>query len=307
MARNFVIFCFCLIPMHSFSAENLAYYSDYFSFVGRDSIGFVAFALDNNRGVDGTDFQAEHFGVLYDQRSGWVKLIGTGDYDNAHGHLEQIPDSLYFNFEGHASAGWVIRSRENRIKLKINPLSIRLSESKGKRTIHWAAAEAVLFWKDRKIPGRVIHEQLVHLDWNRLTRKYADTWDNFQGFYLALDQGAPAVWLDIYLRSEGKGKQRRSTGFATLDDWAGPIHSTRFEAYEKALNFGFFRWPQRWIIEVKPKDTDESASGHLALRQVSRKNQANWLIGGFAMTVVEGELVINAKTIPVLGFAELIQ
>jgi hypothetical protein len=65
MARNLVIFFFCLMPIHSFSAENLAYHCDYFPFVGRDSIGFVAFALDNNRGVDGTDYQAEHFGVLH--------------------------------------------------------------------------------------------------------------------------------------------------------------------------------------------------------------------------------------------------
>lgn len=64
MTRNIVILFLCLIPINSFSAEKLAYHSDYFSFVGRDSIGFVAFAIDNNRGVDGTNFQAEHFGVL---------------------------------------------------------------------------------------------------------------------------------------------------------------------------------------------------------------------------------------------------
>jgi len=40
------------------AAETLAYYSDYFSFVGEDAQGKVAFALDNNRGQDGEQFQA---------------------------------------------------------------------------------------------------------------------------------------------------------------------------------------------------------------------------------------------------------
>jgi hypothetical protein len=79
------------------------------------------------------------------------------------------------------------------------------------------------------------------------------------------------------------------------------------EEYEKALNFGFFRWPQRWAIEVTLDGVAESTPGRLKLRQVSRQNQGNWIIGGFAMTVVEGELLRNGETIPVLGFAELIK
>ena len=307
MARYLIILFLCLTPINSFAAEALSYHSDYFSFIGRDAIGFVAFALDNNRGVDGPDYQAEHFGVLYDQTSGWVKLVGTGDYDNIHGVLAQIPNSPYFNFEGQAETGLIIRSKENLLTLKIDPLITHLNESKGKRIMNWGVAKAVLHWKGRKAPGRVIYERLVHLDWNRLTRTYASTWDNFQGFYLALDRGTPDTWRDLYLRSEGEGKKRRTKGFATADDWLGPILSTRFEAYEKVLNFGFFRWPQRWVIEVKRNGTDDSVPGQLKLRQVSRKNQGNWIIGGFAMTVVEGELLRNGETIPVLGFAELIK
>lgn len=307
MARNLVLLIIFFFPINSFSAENLSYHSDYFSFVGRDTIGFVTFALDNNRGVDGPNYQAEHFGVLYDQQSGWVKLVGTGRYDNIHGVLKRIPDSPFFTFEGRPETGITIRSKDNLLTLEINPLVNQLSESKGNRILNWGVAKAVLYWKDRKIPGRVISEQLMHLDWNRLTRKYANTWDNFQGFYLALDFGGPGAWQDFYLRSEGDGKNRRTMGFATADNWFGAIHSTRFEVYDKALNFGFFRWPQRWLVEVKRKGTNDSGTGQLALRQVSRENQGNWIIGGFAMTVVEGELVVNGKTIPVLGFAELIQ
>ena len=38
---------------------SLLYVSDYISFVGEDSQGRVAFALDNNRGRDGESWQAE--------------------------------------------------------------------------------------------------------------------------------------------------------------------------------------------------------------------------------------------------------
>ncbi len=307
MTKNILIFFFCLMPIDSISEEKLAYHSDYFSFVGQDGIGYVAFALDNNRGVDGTNYQAEHFGVLYDQQSGWVKLNGTGDYDNVHGKLEQIPDSPYFSFEGHVSTGLVIRSKENLLTLNIEPINKKLTESRGKRMINWGVAGAILYWKDRKISGRMIHEQLLYLDWNRLARKYANTWDNFQGFYLVLDAGNQASWQDLYLRSEGTGDNRRSKGFTTLNDWSGPIYSTRFKAYEKALNFGFFRWPQRWTIDVRSKGTNSSITGQLTLNQVSRENQGNWIIGGFAMTVVKGELSIGATTIPVFGFVELIK
>jgi hypothetical protein len=92
VARYLIILFICLTAINSFAAAKLSYYSDYFSFIGRDTLGFVAFALDNNRGMDGPDYQAEQFGVLYDQKSGWVKLVGTGDYDNIDGVLERIPD-----------------------------------------------------------------------------------------------------------------------------------------------------------------------------------------------------------------------
>ena len=58
-------------PVWGFSGRpgdlsRLEYYSDYFSFTGQDSQGFVAFAMDNNRGRDGDSYQAEHFLKFYD-------------------------------------------------------------------------------------------------------------------------------------------------------------------------------------------------------------------------------------------------
>lgn len=302
-----MILFFCLPAFPASAGENLAYYSDYFSFIGRDAIGYVAFALDNNRGKDGQDYQAEHFGVMYDEKAGWVPLTGTGDYDNTQGLLDRIPDSPEFKFKGTPEAGITIRSPANVLALKIDPMATRLSESKENRLQRWGSAKAVLTWKGRAIPGRVIYEYLVVNAWNRLSRSYAGTWDNFQGFYLILDRGAPDQWEDLYLRSEGRGESRRTRGFITGDGWQGVIHSPSFKADRKAFNFGFFRWPQHWEIQVNLRDGNDAMSGRLDLRQVSRKNQGNWIIGGFAMSVVEGTWVRNGETISVLGWAELIK
>ena len=302
-----IVLFLCFLPENLSAVEKLAYYSDYFSFMGRDAAGYVAFALDNNRGVDGPDYQAEHFGVMYDQKSGWVPLSGTGDYRNRQGLLERIPDSPGFKFEGEPRTGLIIRSDENALELKIDPLATPLSESGEERIQSWGSAKGVLIWKGRTIPGRVIYEYLVVHGWNRLTRTYPGTWDNFQGFYLVLERGAPDNWQDLYLRSEGEGAQRRTLGFVNADGWHGAIYSPSFRADQKAFNFGFFRWPQHWDIQVQSKNQDDAAPGRLNLRQVSRQNQGNWIIGGFAMSVVEGEFLRNGESIPVLGLVELIK
>src|SRR5437879_12894206 len=75
------------------SSTALVYVSDYLSFVGRDEQGYVAFALDTNRGRDGDVYQAEHFAVLHDERQGWVDLAGNGAYDNMEKALLGLPDS----------------------------------------------------------------------------------------------------------------------------------------------------------------------------------------------------------------------
>jgi hypothetical protein len=102
--------------------ERLAYYSDYFSFIGLDNRGRVAFALDTNRGQDGTEFQAEHFVVLHDEIKGWHKLDGNGPYPNPAGSHEEIPDSVHFRFTGLPGMGMVIESPANRLVFKTQPI-----------------------------------------------------------------------------------------------------------------------------------------------------------------------------------------
>src|SRR5690348_9200299 len=98
-------------------ASTLIYVSDYFSFVGEDHKGHVAFALDNNRGRDGDAYQAEHFLVLHDERQGWVKLAGNGLFQNTKGDLRTIPDSPFFRFQGTPRTGLTITSDMNHLTL----------------------------------------------------------------------------------------------------------------------------------------------------------------------------------------------
>jgi len=64
---------------------------------------------------------------------------------------------------------------------------------------------------------------------------------------------------------------------------------------------------QAWGVEVESRGANDSVTGKLSQCQVSRKNTGNWVVDGFAMTVVKGELLRNGEVIPVFGFAELIK
>jgi hypothetical protein len=51
----------------------------------------------------------------------------------------------------------------------------------------------------------------------------------------------------------------------------------------------------------------QEGPGSLSVTVVDRKNVTNWVIGGFAMAVVSGELTYDGKIGPVYGLAELIR
>jgi hypothetical protein len=95
-------------PLEELPTSTLIYVSDYFSFVGQDSQGHVALALDNNRGRDGEAYQAEHFVVLHDERRGWMNAVGNGPYENGSKELKAIPDSPVFRFQGTPLTGITI-------------------------------------------------------------------------------------------------------------------------------------------------------------------------------------------------------
>ncbi|OQW34068.1 MAG: hypothetical protein A4E19_18830 [Nitrospira sp. SG-bin1] len=279
----------------------LIYVSDYFSFVGHDGQGKVAFALDNSRGRDGDAYQAQHFLVLYDEKTGWARLDGNSRYENTGKELKTIPGSPFFRFQGTSKTGMTIMGESNRLMLKIEPIPLRTSRRSDGAAIWMGSAPAVLTWRDRVIPGRVIHEYFMMPDFNRLTRTYWDLWKEYQGFYLKIGTDG-----DVYLH------RQRSERLAPLMGWldgfmvfnavTDTMKDMNVEVLDREQARGLYRWPTAWRITW----TGPQGPAALILKQSARTSIWNFAIGGFSMVVVDGELEYGGRKLPVYGLVELI-
>lgn len=282
-------------------ASSLIYVSDYFSFVGEDDQGHVAFALDNNRGRDGDAYQAEHFLVLHDERHGWVKLAGNGLFQNLKRELRTIPDSSFFRFQGTPRTGLTITSDVNHLTLRIDPIPERTTNRHNGATTWMGSARAVLVWNGRTIPGRVIYEYLMMPEFNRLTRTYWGMWKEFQGLYLLADHSN-----DIYVHSQLSERIAplvgKLLGFIAIDEKTETMKNLKVEVLEYDLALGFYRYPTAWRI------TWIGSKGPLTLllSVFDRKDIANWIIGGFSMGILRGELDDGGTKSTIYGLAELI-
>ena len=289
------------VPAYELPASSLIYVSDYFSFVGADSQGRVAFALDNNRGRDGEKYQAEHFVVLHDEHQGWVNVAGNGRYENTKKELARIPDSPFFQFKNTPETGLAITSAKNQLTLRIEPLKQRTHRTDGKSTMWYGSAPAVLTWQGRTIPGRVIYEYLVMPDFNRLTRTYWGMWNEFQGLYLQAEGSN-----DIYLHSQQSERMAALAGtlvgFSVFNELPESLNGLRVEILDSEFAPGFYRWPTAWRITW----TGSRGLASMTLSLSYQKKIANWMIGGFSMGIVSGELSYDGRIWSVYGLAELI-
>ena len=280
----------------------LAYYSDYFSFVGEDAQGRVAFALDNNRGRDGESFQAEHFLVLHDERKGWMRLFGNEAYPNPGGELARIPDSEFFKFRGSPDAGMEIESSANGLHLAIEPIPTHLENSKGRALLRMGSAAAVLQWQDRTIRGRVIYEYLFLPRFNRLSRSYPGLWKDFHGIYLRVAGGG-----DFYYHSQKSELLAplvgETAGFYFSSD-REPVALTAIDIRPTgfASARGTYQWPVGWS-----GDFERGNLGHALEVTLSERNTiSNWITGGFAMGILTGEISGPSGKRAVYGLGELL-
>ena len=257
-----IVGCICMIiPLHveaepTSQANNsleelpgsaLIYVSDYFSFIGKDSQGHVAFALDTNRGQDGEAFQAEHFLVLHDERQGWVALAGNGAFDNIKKELSRIPDSPFFRFQGAPRTGMTITSDTNNLTLRVEPLPQRTSNRHKGAATWMGSAPAVLEWDGRTIPGRVIYEYFMMPEFNRLTRTYWGMWNDFHGLYMITDKSG-----DLYVHSQLSERIAplvgMVSGFSAFNERTESMKDVTIEVLGRSLALGFYRWPTAWRI-----------------------------------------------------------
>jgi hypothetical protein len=204
----------------------LRYYSDYFSFVGRDADGWVYFAIDSNRGRDGDSYQADHFLVMYDEKEGWVDLEGSQHYENSDELLERIPDSAFFQFRGSFEAGTTMLSAVNAVMMTVGPLP-RVLHRENADGIFWVGgAPATLEWKGRRLQGRVLAEYLQRHNWNRFTADFTANWRNFNGLYLMTDADAD-FYMHYHEREGGSDLTRKARRSGVVGD-TGANCSHRF-------------------------------------------------------------------------------
>ena len=277
---------------------DIAYVSDYISFTGQDEHGYVTFALDTNRGRDGADYQAEHFVVLHDQKTGWIRMQGGGSYENKGTVLTRLPDSQNFRFTGDPATGLTVDSTTNGLSLIIDPIPERTSRSDDGFVFSMGSAPAVLRWHGRVISGRVIYELLAMAGFNRLSGiTLGSGFGSFQGLYLYVEGSD-----DLYIHQRLGGDADEISGFGAIGDETIHLRHLEFEVTELAFAPGFFRWPRAWTIRG---DTDHGPIS-LSIRLHDRKLISTWILGGFAMGIVQGTLDYGGRTFPVYGLGELI-
>lgn len=282
-------------------ASTLIYVSDFFSFVGEDDKGHVVFAIDNNRGRDGDAYQAEHFLVLHDEQQGWVKLAGNGSFPNTKRELRTIPDSPFFRFDDTPRTGLTITSDLNHLALRVDPIP-ECTKNRHNGAVTWmGSASAILSWNERTIPGRVIYEYLMMPEFNRLTRTYWGMWKEFQGFYLLADHSS-----DIYVHSQLSERIAqlvgKVVGFLVINDQTESMKDLKVEVLAHDLALGFYRWPTAWRITWAGSKGPQT----LTLSLSDRNGIANWIIGGFSMGILRGELDDAGTKHTIYGLAELI-
>lgn len=286
---------------HDAATSTLVYVSDYFSFVGEDAQGHVAFALDNNRGRDGDAYQAEHFVVLHDERQSWVNVLGNGRYENAKQELLSIPNSPDFEFQGTPGSGITIASKSNTLVLRVEPIAAALSRQHARSRYWLGSAPAVLEWAGRTLKGRVIYEYLIMPDFNRLTRTYWGLWKEFQGLYFNIGGEG-----DLYVHSQRSERIAslvgRLAGFSAHGGRSEVLQGLMLTSLSKTPALGLYRWPVEWRLEWTSRNGPVSTTLTLS----ERKTIGNWVIGGFAIGIVKGELTINGRKLALYGLAELL-
>jgi len=277
--------------------------SDYFSFIGADDKGHVAFAMDNDRSRNGSEFTADAHVVLHDEHLGWIAVSGAGSYENTKKELLRIPDSPNFKFYGDVNNGVILDSPHNGLKLSVAPMIERLSRPGIESVFSLGSAEATLKWRDRTIRGRVIYEYIFKKNLSPWYSLFSGLfYTDFQGLYLMTEDGG-----DFYFRAS-KGEAwselgENVLGFQVLGGNSEVLKDLHIEVLERSYAFGFYRWPKTWRVSWRCK----KGAGTLSAQVVDQITVTNWLIGGFAMGIVTGELSYDGTVRPIYGLAELIR
>ena len=291
-------------PNPNDASSTLEYVSDFFSFVGRDKAGRVAFTLDSNRGRDGDNWQAEHLVMLlHDETEGWRDLEGAGPYENKKKSLLAIPDSPYFTFTGNPDRGLSINNSHIDLTLEIEPVINQVSRQSGGSVYRMGSSVAVMKWQGRTLKGRVIHERLEMKNFNRLTRNYFDLWTESYGLYAWTD-GSPDF---LYFHKQVNDTRLtplvgKLVGYGVFANQGEHLQNLQLTVVDSTQAWGFYQWPKNW----KGQWIGRKGRGSIAMNISDLQVISNFILGGLAMGIIEGEITYNGNTRKIYGMAELL-
>ena len=284
---------------------DVAMFSDYYSFVGLDQRGWLAFAIDNNRQRAVGRYEADHATFMYDGESGFVDIAGYGEYETEDQALLHVPDSPDFTFE-RSDTETVVRSTKHDLTLRFGELNPHFHENKPDASIIMGIARATLSWQGREFTGDIIGERLGFKDFDRrdmgsMLAKQSLSNRSFQGLYLMTEYGE-IIYLRASTMKLGLVGGPSAVGFGQYDDQSGMLSSVRVTADTWRSAPGLYKVPSSWTATW---GTDRKYL--LTVAEVDRKVYSNWGVGGFAMSFVEGTLTRNdGQESRIAGFAELI-
>lgn len=281
------------------------YFSDYFSFVGRDDHGWVVFAIDNNRQLSKGKYKAEHATFFYDGETGFRDIPGYGDYTPEKNLLRVIPDSEHFTFSKLGNQT-VITSRSEDLELSVGKIRPVFQSFDFDASSSFGVAPANLKWGGRHFFGRVITEHLAlpNFDLSTFASKLitsAVTNRQFHGLYLMTEDGE-----DIYLRAMSLKfdwmESPQAFGFYALKGQSYLLKNLSINITRRKQGPGLFLLPTEWSASW-----GEGGNNFLTITEVDNDVITNWVVGGFSMAFVEGMLSLDSgETKKVVGFAELI-
>lgn len=285
---------------HLFNATSeVFYYSDYFSFIGEDEYGRVAFALDNNRGRDGDTWQAEHFVVMHDEHRGWINVSGNGAYENREHKLESIPNSSTFRFSGSPETGLTISSSENKITLELASLAERFTRTHKDAIYRMGSGTGILEWGSRRLKGRVIYEYLYIPGFNRLTRSYPGLWKEFHGIYAQAGNSGDLYW-HTHQSPVLKALTGNSEGFFFHNGETVRLKDLEVSVKKRVQAKGSYRWPIHWSGQW------QRGRSSFRIKLSDLKVISSWIVGGFSMGIVKGEIKHGTYTLTLYGLGELL-
>lgn len=303
------------------TSQRYEYLSDFFVFVGREvsvdparmgpGTGLV-FAFDANRGRDREKFEAEHFGVLWVEGRGWIDLDTTTSVPGTSGHFSAVfgaplPSSERAQLTGTAASGLVLEVQKVELVMKAEPMVIETDRRHGRDAFVTGSSAGTLRLGAREFVG-VVHQEFTYLAGiNPLAKTYTDLFgDAFHSVYALVGERSA---LRMH-RSGGRLEPLigRHSGYLVAGEasrGSGELAELDLETAKKSLG-GLFRWPGRYKTSWTSTVDGKTQKRTLQVDLKHRDTLINYVFGGVAIAIAQGEYGEGAAKESVLGFALIV-